>query len=135
MYVGEPIRLQLIQQEGLYSPCFGQPVLLLCKLSGLTSEMFDTSRPSWREDSMVISLDGNMYRSAPNSNQTHTFLELVPQRSHFEEMGSHNYTCFLYLLDGGTLESNPVQIRPISELHSCKSVSFNCWQMLCLHIQ
>ena len=83
MYVGEPVRLQLIQQEGLYSPCFGQPVLLLCKLSGLTSEMFSTKRPSWREDGIVISLDGTMYRSASNNNQTHTFLELVPQWMHF----------------------------------------------------
>ena len=135
MYVGEPVRLQLIQQEGLYSPCFGQPVLLLCKLSGLTSEMFSTSRPSWREDGMVIPLDGKMFRSVLQINQTHTFLELVPQRMHFEPMGAHNYTCFRHLLDGGTLESNPVQIRPISELHYCKSVSFNCWQMSWIGLQ
>ena len=129
MCVGEPVRLQLIQQEGLYSPCLGQPVWLLCKLSGLTSEMFSTSRPSWREDSMVFSIDGQMYHSVRQINQTHTFLELVPQRMHFEEMGSRNYTCTLSLLGGDTLESNPLQIRPISELHYCKSFSFNCWQM------
>ena len=115
MYVGESVRLQLLQQDP-YSPCFDQPVFLLCKLSGVTSEMFTTTRPSWQEDGMVVPVDGDMYRSVRQTNETHTVLELVPQRRHFEALGAHNYTCFLTLLGGGTLESNPAQIRPISKL-------------------
>ena len=99
--------------------CFNRPVQLLCKHPHLlASRNFSTSRPSWKEDSTIIALGGDMYRSTSHINETQVILELVPKRSHFEPMGSHNYTCFFHLLGGGTLESNPVLVRPQGmELH------------------
>lgn len=93
--------------------CFNKAVKLLCNHPLLlASRNFSTSRPSWKEDSTVVALDGNMYRSANHISETLLILELVPERSHFGPLGTHNYTCFLPLLGGGTLESNPVLVRP-----------------------
>ena len=135
MSAGESVRLQLQQDQ--HSLCFGQPVFLLCKLSGIMSGMFSASRPSWKEDGIIFAIDGNMYHSVTQTNQTQAVLELVPERSHFEPSGTHNYTCFFPLVGGGILESNPVQISPISKLHCSKSVFTNCFRMLwinsCLH--
>ena len=99
--------------------CFNKAVKLLCNHPLLlTSRNFSTSRPSWKEDSIIVALDGGMYRSAYHISETQFILELVPKRSHFEPLGAHNYTCFLPLLGGGTLESNPVLVRPQGmELH------------------
>ena len=93
--------------------CFNRPVKLLCSHPLLVaSGNFSTSRPSWKEDSNIVALDGSMYRSTSHINEKQVILELVPERSHFEPMSSHNYTCFFHLLGGGTLESNPVLVRP-----------------------
>ena len=122
MSAGESVKLQLQQDQ--HSLCFGQTVFLWCKLSGIMSEMFSATRPSWKEDGIIFALDGNMYRSVTQTNQTQAVLELVPERSHFEPSGAHNYTCFLPLVGGGILESNQVQISTISKLHCCMQISF-----------
>ena len=93
--------------------CFYKAAKLLCNHPHLlTSRNFSTSRPSWKEDSTIVALDGGMYRSASHINETQLILELVPERVHFEPLGAHNYTCFFHLIGGGTLESNPVLVRP-----------------------
>ena len=93
--------------------CFNKAVKLLCNHPLLlASRNFSTSRPSWKEDSTIVALDGSMYRSANHINETQLIFELVPERNHFEPLGAHNYTCFFHLLGGGTLESNPVLVRP-----------------------
>ena len=122
MSAGESVKLQLQQDQ--HSLCFGQTVFLWCKLSGIMSEMFSATRPSWKEDGIIFALDGNMYRSVTQTNQTQAVLELVPEQSQFEPSGAHNYTCFLPLVGGGILESNQVQISPISKLHCCMQISF-----------
>ena len=104
-----------VQQEK-HRICFDQPVLLICQYPSITSGVFSSTRPSWKEDGAVFALDGGMYRSATRINETQTILELVPKQSHFEPSGAHNYTCFLPLVGGGVIESNPVQISPISKL-------------------
>ena len=93
--------------------CFNKAVKLLCRHPDvLESGIFSTTRPSWKENGTVVALDGGMYRSAKQINETQVILELVPERSHFEPSGAHNYTCFLPLVGGGALESNLIQIRP-----------------------
>ena len=92
--------------------CFNRPVYLLCQYPVLPSAMFSSSRPSWREDGAVLDIDGAMYRSVIWINETELVLELVPERSHFEPSGVHNYTCFLHLVGGGELESNPLLVTP-----------------------
>ena len=64
----------------------------------------------------MLDFDDAMYRSVTQRTETELVLELVPDGSHFESSGAHNYTCFLPLVEGGELESNYVQIRPISKL-------------------
>ena len=93
--------------------CFNKAVKLLCRHPDvLESGIFSTTRPSWKENGTVVALDGGMYRSAKQINETQVILELVPERSHFEPSGAHNYTCFLPLAGGGALESNLILIRP-----------------------
>ena len=92
--------------------CFNRPVKLLCNHPHLLERNFSTSQPSWKEDSTIIALDGNMYHSTSHINEIQVILELVPERNYFELMGAHNYTCFFHLLGGDTLESNPVLVRP-----------------------
>ena len=92
--------------------CFNKAVRLRCQHQVLPSGMFATARPSWKEDGVVLAIDGGMYRSVTWINETHTVLELVPEQSRFEPSGAHNYTCFLPLVEGGELESNPVEVRP-----------------------
>ena len=111
-FAGELITLRL-QHNGI---CFNQPALLICQHPDITSEIFSSTRPSWKEDGVVFGIDGGMYRSVTQINKTHAILELVPERSHFEASGVHNYNCFLSLVGGGVIESNPVQIQPISKL-------------------
>ena len=93
--------------------CFNKAVKLLCQHPHvLTSEMFSTFRPGWKENGIIFALDGSMYRSVTQTNATQAVLELVPERSHFEPLGAHNYTCFLPLVGGGILESNIVLVSP-----------------------
>ena len=112
-YSGESITLQL--QQSQRSICFDQPVLLICHHPIITAGPYDASRASWKEDGGVISINGGMYKSSATWLNVTEFV-LVPKRSHFEPSGAHNYTCFLPLVEGGELESNPVQISPISKL-------------------
>ena len=78
--------------------------------------MLNANRPSWRKDGGPISIGHGMHRSVSQISGTELALELVPERSQFGPVGAHNYTCFLPLVGGRELESNPVQIRPISKL-------------------
>ena len=125
--LGESITLLLSQDQ--HSLCFDQPVLLICQHPLLPSGMFSSIRPSWKEDGTVFTLDGVMFRSVKRINETEHVFELVPMRNHFEPSGAHNYTCFLPLAGGGVLESNPVQISPISKLLSF--LPLNCHRLLC----
>ena len=94
------------------SVCFSNAIQLLCQHPLLPSGMFSSTRPSWKEDGTVISLDGSMFRSVKRINETHAVLELVPERSHFEPSGAHHYTCFLPLNEGGIIESDPILVIP-----------------------
>ena len=113
-YSEESISLQLQQDQN--SVCFDQSILLLCQHSDITSGIFHATQPSWKEDGDTFALDGDMYHSVTQINETHTVLELVPKRHHFIQLGAHNYTCFLSLAGGGIVESNQVQISPSGKL-------------------
>ena len=95
------------------SVCFNRAVQLLCHHPHVSaSGMFSATKPSWKKNDTVFALDGSMYRSVTQINETLLVLELVPERSRFEPFGAHNYTCFLPRIGGGILESNLMLVRP-----------------------